>query len=71
MIRQHARSLVVALFLVLALMGASTFGVHAPVVNTAPVPHLLACGSGQLPLCVVLLMEVNFSGEGRVSLTWR
>lgn len=51
MIRQHMRSLLVALFLLLALLGASVFGAHAPVVKADPVPHLLACGSGQLPPC--------------------
>ncbi|HEY7126080.1 MAG TPA: hypothetical protein VH540_19160 [Ktedonobacterales bacterium] len=54
MIRQKVSKPIVALFLLLALLGAAAIGPHvAPAGKTVSPPqhHLLACGNAELPPC--------------------
>lgn len=54
MISQKVSKLVVALFLLLALLGAAAIGPNMVTTGKTVSPmqhHLLACGNGQLPPC--------------------
>lgn len=51
MLKRYAIKMLVGLALLASLWGATALGPNTTAMQTAPTPHLQACGAIQLPPC--------------------